>query len=756
MRRHVKKLLSALPAGEYFGRNSEREAILRHADGFGGLRVASAPWTGASELLHQVFDRLFFEQTETIPFYFALRPSDTSASNAAVRFAQEFLFQAVAFRRRDPNLYLSAPEIGQLSQMAPAADAGWIKEIIDGSTVESRLNDENAFIRSCVGAPLRADSAGAKVFVVIDDLHNSLLFDTGDAFVRSIAEVYSRSRTPFVVAARRRMTVDNLRLPELAIDDLDQTRASDLTAHLARSFNVNINDQTRDLIAVQTNGKPGFIQAMISSAAAKGRSLDSFQNVATHYVSELIDGSLGGFYRDAIDTAAGGPGSAPTLIRLLRDAAASGTHSRLEAWREKLSIGEKDFEGLVRIIEYAEIADIDGGLIRADSGDLVLLDNVAVRLRIEAGTPKPVAAGEMIAAVLKRAPRLMTRLYRREASLRMAELVKAFDCQKVPVGLIDYRRFREAYKGQQQEKIVQGLLSETERITLPQIVHTAPAGEYYPPLNKLIDPERSTVARGFVERRYADDGETVWLVAEIDSKTEAARDVAEFWCDRLEMAAESCGLLNYKIWLIAMEGFSPEALDVLAGRHAFGSSRRQIEYLRDFLNAGDLIQQPSQDEYEMVIPVGEDTELIAAHAVEEIARRHNFPSRAINQIKTALVEACINAAEHGLSPDRKIYQRFAVDAEKIVITISNRGIRLADAGTANAALGARAVGVSSASGGDPFEIPAAQTTTSPHEGRRGWGLNLIRGLMDDVKIEAVDDGTRISMTKYRRAESAAA
>ena len=76
--------------------------------------------------------------------------------------------------------------------------------------------------------------------------------------------------------------------------------------------------------------------------------------------------------------------------------------------------------------------------------------------------------------------------------------------------------------------------------------------------------------------------------------------------------------------------------------------------------------------------MGEDTEMIAAQTVEEIARRHNFAPRAINQIKTALVEACINASEHSLSPDRKIYQKFTVEDDKIIITISNRGLRLAD------------------------------------------------------------------------------
>ena len=110
---------------------------------------------------------------------------------------------------------------------------------------------------------------------------------------------------------------------------------------------------------------------------------------------------------------------------------------------------------------------------------------------------------------------------------------------------------------------------------------------------------------------------------------------------------------------------------------------------------------------------------------EEIARRHDFQPRAINQIKTALVEACINASEHSLSPDRKIYQKFTVEDDKIIITISNRGVKI------------------------PTKRQAESVTQiEPNEGRRGWGLKLMRNLMDEVKFEQVDDGTRISMVKY--------
>ena len=50
-------------------------------------------------------------------------------------------------------------------------------------------------------------------------------------------------------------------------------------------------------------------------------------------------------------------------------------------------------------------------------------------------------------------------------------------------------------------------------------------------------------------------------------------------------------------------------------------------------------------------------------------------------------------------------------------------------------------------------LPATASPVAPTNdtnGRRGWGLKLIRDLMDEVEFERVDDGTRLRMTKYLR------
>jgi anti-sigma regulatory factor (Ser/Thr protein kinase) len=95
---------------------------------------------------------------------------------------------------------------------------------------------------------------------------------------------------------------------------------------------------------------------------------------------------------------------------------------------------------------------------------------------------------------------------------------------------------------------------------------------------------------------------------------------------------------------------------------------------------------------------------------------------------TAIVEACINASEHSFSPDQKIYQRFRVESDRLVITISSRGIV-------------------------PANLNGANSGSEAAEERRGWGLKLIRTLMDEVEFERVDDGTSLRMTKYLRTGS---
>jgi serine/threonine-protein kinase RsbW len=442
------------------------------------------------------------------------------------------------------------------------------------------------------------------------------------------------------------------------------------------------------------------------------------------YADEIFGGRIGKFYDTIFRKILPNVEIQKNVLGLLFDAlTVEREKAPIESWQRRVGLNEKDFYRTMRLLNTHEIVRLSSNLVEAMSENEVLADYIKSRFRLEiAAENRALVVGEMLSEFLKRAPRQMAKFYRRATSVGLRELLSVFNCQETPLALLDYSIFKERYKGEENASILEHIEENTEKTVLPQIVYTAHTVAFYQPISQVAEKERSAVAVGFEQSAYTDEDETVWIAAEVDAKLEASKEVTEFWCDRLEMVALVCNFLNYKIWLVAPEGFTPEAIEVLQNRNAYGSSRRQVELLINFLGAQNTVgEKLLKNEYEIVVPMGEDTEMIAAHTVEEIARKHHFAPKAINQIKTALVEACINAAEHSLSPDRKIYQKFAVEDDKIVITISNRGLRLAD---------------------------KKATEIKPDEGRRGWGLKLMKTLMDEVKFEQVDDGTRISMTKY--------
>lgn len=732
MNLHLEKILGTIPASDHIGRAREIDALLRHAarrNRSSALLLLSAPGLGVSEILRQTYDRLFLAQDETIPIYFSLKKSNKTAMEIAIRFVQTFLRQTVAFRRKDARILDFAGDLDELSRLAVPSDGLWIDRLIETLSGENP-SDERAFVRNCFGAPLRALASGARSFVMIDDVDAA---ESG--LIEEIKEIFAGAEIPFVLAGKRRFVLTAAQTGNTRLDDAEILRveplafgdAGILAESLSQKYDVKINEQTRDLIAVQFDGNPAFINFLFAAAAEKGTNLDSFQRVEQTYADEIFGGRIAKFYDSVFDEISPDVETQKNIVRLLHDALTTKKEKvPVDVWKKRSGLSDDDFHRAIAYLNTHEIIRLTSNLVEAMSENAALSDYLRGRFRLEsAGENRALVVGEFLGESLKRAPQTMAKFYRRSSAIGLRELLSVFDCQETPVALLDYAKFKEKYKGAGEAEILENLSGETERIVLPQIVYTAHTVAFYPALEQVTEKERSAVALGFEESKYTEEDETVWIAAEIDSKLEAPAELTEFWCDRLEMVALTCDFPKYKLWLIAPEGFSPEALEILDARDALGSSRKQVDLLVNFLNAQDLLnEKPKADEYEMIIPMGEDTEMIAAHAVEEIARRHHFPAKAITQIKTALVEACINAAEHSRSPDRKIYLKFAVDEAKIVVTVSNRGLRLTDKNAQEIA---------------------------PDAGRRGAGLKLMRMWMDEVKIEQVDDGTRILMTKYLKA-----
>lgn len=719
------KILATIPPDQFVCRERESEQIWEHAHSevARGLAILSAPGAGTTELLQQTFDRLFRESGKIIPVYFALKPTDPNPHEVARRYLLVLLTQIIAFRRGDRAIIDAAPDFHELVEFASASDREWIDKIIATLHSGADFDGGPSTVRNSLSAILRVAALGLRVFVLIDDLDHAALMPHGDAFITDLGDIHSRLDMPYIFAGARRFLFAKLKSGSMHVTRMAFRESGAVAEAMGSRFRVGLNEQTRDLIAVQLGGNLQYMNTLFEAAADCRENFDSFRSFERIYAGEIFGGRISRSIDTMLESII--PHMARTAaIRLLHEGStAIDGKTSLESWRERLELSPDRFESTMGLLNTNEIISYNSGYVKNEMGNSVLSDYIEGRARLEiARDSRAAVVGEALTKYLKRSSRLLGRLYRRNAAVGLKHLLSVFDCQEIAVAAIDYHEFRDQLKGLSDAEIDTGLDTANHKLMLPQIVFTADTAAFYPQIRELIEDERSVIALGFAESSYRE--ETVWIAAEIDSKMEADRDLTEYWCDRLEMAAITCGFGNYKLWLIAPEGFSEDACDVLRKRCAHGSCRRQVEILSRRLSDASLeLKEGTFDEYEIIVPMGDDSEMIAAHTVEEIARKHNLPAKMINQIKTALVEACINASEHSLSPDRRIHQKFSIADDRITVTVANRGIRLLDANVQ--------------------EIV-------PDAGRRGWGLKLMKGLMDEVKIEQSDDGTRISMVKYLR------
>ena len=712
------KILAHASHSDFIGREAALERLLLHParDRSGGLALLAQPLAGTSELLRQAYDRMFTGGGEIIPFYFRFRTSDNTAYKAARRLVHEFLVQTVAFRRQDQRIVSSSPGMSEVAQLAHPSDGHWIDRIVD--VASNGLAEDRGF-RDLLSAPIRAADNGARSMVMLDGLHTAANLERGSELVEDLLDIFGRGIVPFAIAGLRRFMFGLTGYETLEIDPLSFAEAGRFIEALSARTGVAINEQTRDLIAVQLGGRPSHITCLFAGAAANAQGLNTFEKVEQAYTDEIFGGRIARHYDSLLNRVL--PAADQALLpRLFSESSTSERPVPASYWRKHLHLTGDESENVLKKLNDEEIINFSSDSVSINVDDLVLTDYIRARNRLEVdGQPRAKAVGEVLSENVRRAPKLMARHYRRASAIGLRSLMLAFDGRSVSSALIDYERFKTELKGAGDDKALKAIREDNLTFTLPKIVYTANTAAFYSKLDELCDSERSAVALGFTDSNGRD--ETVWIAAEIESKLEAGKELAGFWCDRLEMAALSSDFSQFKIWLIAPEGFTPLAISVLKDRGAYGSSRKQVVFLAAILNAKlDSIPATASSDYEIVIPMGENSEMIAAHTVEEITKRHGFPAKEINQIKTALVEACINASEHSLSPDRRIYQKFAVDSDKITITVSNRGLRLADK-------------------------PSKELSSD--QGRRGWGLKLIEGLMDEVRIEDTDDGTCITMVK---------
>jgi serine/threonine-protein kinase RsbW len=741
---NFRRILGRVTQQDFVGRAGELDRIMAHsepANGGRGLLLLMEPSAGVSELLRQAYDQIFNRRSDVIPIYFAITRNESTAVSAAIEFLNTFLQQYIAYRRDEPVVSHAPLTLHDLLELAPPADFEWIEQLVESYTRLRFSNDDKALVRFCLGAPRRIPPGRGRPLVMVDGAQLAEYLNGAVVLGTEILRVFGRGGFSFVLAGLRRQILEAAHdakcdfelLDLLRLERLDASEAALLVDHVARRQQVATSEAARDLLVQQFAGSPFFISIFLQAAREKRTSLLSYLDCERLYVDELFGGHIHRHFADLLEEISPRLDTRHLLVRLLWEAAAGEEQtSSFEVWRKRLHMTALELEDVLHRLHVQEFVNWDETTVEAGTGPQSWKDYLKIRYRLDVlNEPRALVVADALASSLKRAPHTMARHYKQIANAGLRDLISRFNCQRVPAVLFNNKTFTDQYKGSENETIISGLAAETEHFKLPQTIHLASCSAFNSDMRQICEDDHCLIAHTFEEGTYTDAQEVIWLAADIESKLEVDMDVARAWCERFENLANSLGFTRFQIWLISNEGFSEEANRFLVGRKALGSSRQQLELLASRLGetvASSVLPTGDPNEFLMVVPMGEDNELIAASTAEQIARRLTFRPEAINQIKTAIVEACINASEHSFSPDRKIYQRFRVESDRLVITISSRGIVPANLNGAH-------------SGSEAKEAA---------EERRGWGLKLIRTLMDEVEFERVDDGTSLRMTKYLR------
>ena len=165
-----------------------------------------------------------------------------------------------------------------------------------------------------------------------------------------------------------------------------------------------------------------------------------------------------------------------------------------------------------------------------------------------------------------------------------------------------------------------------------------------------------------------------------------------------------------------------DIVDALSLREVLAKSPHEVE--RYFLEA--LIPQKGQAvRFEMTLSMAREAELIVAQSLEQIGKNLNLNQDAIGQLQIAVIEACINAMEHGRGMDDKVYVIVSVDEDQVEVSVESAGQEFIVQET-----------------GEPYRDQEVEKKKG-----RGWGIKLIKRFVDRVTFEKTTYGTKIILVK---------
>jgi anti-sigma regulatory factor (Ser/Thr protein kinase) len=721
-------LFNTCPDGEFFGRVSEIECILRRASAqerpVPSILLFGGRWTGKTEVLRRVFHNLFWGQARVVPVYYQFKGYGT-VEDFSEDYLKEVLKQYLAFRMREPRFVRDGISLDKIEKLLVDNDMYELADIAALHREARKSNDSSAALRNALHAPAAITRlSGIPVYMVLDDIDLAVYqgpSGRGAAVARELISSLSSSDFSFVAAASsRRVLEGNVfgSVEAMELSGLDEELSSSMMTELCRQYNVESDNEMLRLAANRLDGNPMYLKSLIWAAAKSGMRLKSLKDFADLYTQELFDGNIGFALRAAMGL------KSINDLRVLH--ACSGAPSPLsdEELMERFRFSSAEMREILNSLSEAGLVDVNLGSVKW-AGDATIKDFVyfIYETRVKGRSADEVRT-YLAREVLKQGFDFKGSKINVKLIDEASDMVKSFNNQKVLKALFRNQAFNAKFKNGAYK--VSADRKEDEEVDLPQVVGCfdtmrLESGEAGP---------RILVAHGFQNGRYDAGNEVVWIVSVKDTPVPVNLGDVDNFLRRSMILRENFRAARVVRWMIGKDGFTGEAQKKMEAEGVYSSDPVQLRIIKDGLgdiDAASRLRTAEKivpvKEFEVVLPSATKAELVAARAVEEIGTEMGFDDVAIGQMKAAVVEACINGFEHSRNKSAKVFLRFISSVDRLTIHVQNGGV--------------------------DFDKPKGAAEPEPGLPRkRGWGFELMRGLMDEVRMEKVRGGAKIVLVKY--------
>ena len=734
---------------EFFGREEELNSLLRVClEGKAGVGASvliyGPPNIGKSSLLLKLKSELkslpeCISPPCPFPFYYSFSNILSHPLALSQHFLQEYLWQLLVFLGDSP------PAVFDLDALCESLMARGQMECRDFLSAHRRYSEKGDGLSALANAISFPFATGGEllypVFLFDDFQYTIKLQNIPDGAIFSILRPYIKSGYfPIVISGsspghvtqslKREGLFGSFQL--LEVGGLSPEASLKAWGPLFERRNIRMPGHLAGRAAARLGHVPIYQRMFAEEVSFRNFRIEDEVGFENLFAQSVTEGKLNRYWREFFENAIPDRVKRARAVKFLKRVLCDGFP--IDTFEGAFSLMGTTPEEGTEILSALEFK----GLLRSDFEHIQFVDDPVLAdflfwafERGVLGKNTSQVASSIVQAKISRGLPDGEQKEHEEIAETAKEMMRRWDCREVPTLLFDFGKFQETYQGKGLLEVLIGLDEDARRVRLPKI---SSVSRGYRTLRGGSRFDFDLVAYGFREGDFSEENLVIWAVDVNTEKTlgQAAVEHFENRC-RLLSLEKNLKPGQLRKWIL-FDGAVDAPVVKSAGR--YGIHLTHWTQMRLFLNLFGMqeIAKGQEEkkrpeapagakplEFELVLPMKADAEVVAARVAEEVAAYASVDKDTVDRIKMAIIEACINAFEHSESETGKVRLRYILSPKRIELFVQDegKGIR-----------------------------PLREGDESRRS--RGWGLKLISELVDDVEITTGADGTTVRMVKELR------